>query len=102
MLDNNFNAEESIKKWAGVIRALGIALMCLCGFAAFIVLCANARYLWWVSLIILGVGGLTLLSTSFSWVLIWGFGDLVGNTKKISTGTIASAQKESDDELHEC
>ena len=99
MLNNNFNAEESIKKWAGVIRTIGIAFMCLCGVAALIVLCADAQDLWWVSLIILAVGGLSLLSTSFSWVLVWGFGDLVGNTQKFTTGAIKPAQKEIDNEL---
>ena len=101
MLDNNFNAEESIKKWAQIIRIIGIVFMCLCGFIAFIVLCASAGYLWWISLIILGIGGLTLLSTSFYWVLIWGFGDLVGNATKISNGIIAPTQKETDKELPE-
>lgn len=99
MLDNNFDAEKSIKNWAVIIRTLGISLMCLCGLAAFILLCVDAQYLWWISLIILGVGVLTLIYTSFLWVLIWGYGDLIGNTKKISTGTIAPTRNENDDEL---
>ena len=87
MFGRHFDAELSIKKWAGLIRGIGFIFMGLCFLAAIIVLGADAEYLWWVSLIILGGGGLTLLGTTFTAVLIWGFGDVVGNTKRMATGT---------------
>ena len=83
----NFNAETSIKKWAIIIRTLGYTLMMLCTIAAFIVLAIDAQNLWWISLNILGVSGLTTLVSTFTSSLIWGFGDIVGNVKKIANGS---------------
>lgn len=91
-LDKNFNAEASIKNWANIIRGLGFVFMALCVIAALVVLCCDAEYLWWVSLIILGGGGLTLLATSFSSVMIWGFGEVVGNSKKMVSGGEATPE----------
>ena len=85
--DKNFNAEASIKNWANILRGLGFVFMALCGIAAFVVFCCEPEYLWWVSLIILGGGGLILLTTSFSSVMIWGFGEVVGNSKKMVSGS---------------
>ena len=82
MFNKNFNAENSIKRWAKAIRIIGSILMGLCVIAAFIVFALDPEDTWWISLIILGGGILTILSSSFSSVLIWGFGDIVGNTKK--------------------
>ena len=86
MFEKNFNAEVSIKKWANIFRSLGYVFMALCGIAAIVVLCCDAD-LWWVSLVILGGGGLTLLATSLSSVMIWGFGEVVGNSKKMVSGS---------------
>ena len=101
MFDKNFNAEKSIKKWAGAILIAGKVLMGLSALAAFIVLCIDAEFLWWVSLIILGGGGIMLISAMFSATMIWGFGDVVGNTKRISTGTVTEVEQDEDIELPE-
>ena len=87
MFDKNFNAESSIKKWASGMLIGGKILMWCSVIAAFIVLCCDAEYLWWVSLIILGGGALIMLSTMFSATMIWGFGDVVGNIKKMTEDT---------------
>ena len=101
MFDKNFNAEAAIKKWAEVILGIGKIFMGLCGLAAFIVLCVNAEYLWWVALTILGGGALTLLTTSFSSVMIWGFGDIVGNTKRNANESTSKTTKNDEFELPE-
>ena len=100
MFDKNFNAEKSIKKWAEAILIAGKVLMGLSALAAFIVLCIDVD-LGGVSLIILGGGGIMLISTMFSATMIWGFGDVVGNTKRISTGTVTEVEQDEDIELPE-
>ena len=71
------------------------------GLAAFIVLCCDFEYLWWVSLIILGGGGLILLSTLFTSAMIWGFGEVVGDIRRISTRTVTEIPQNDDVELPE-
>ena len=102
MFSKNFNAETSIKKWASTIRTVGGIFMGLCVLAALIVLCIDFEYLWWLSLILIAVGGITILGTSLSSVLIWGFGDLVGSAKKAAnsaTDSIITATEEALPEL---
>ncbi len=89
MFTNNFNAEHSIKKWAAIIQTGGNVFLVLCILAAFIILCVDAEYLWWISLIVLGDGVLTFFAARFYSTMIWGFGDVVGNTKKLAGGTAA-------------
>ena len=101
MFKKNFNAEHAIKQWANALLIIGKVLMWCSVIAAFIVLCCDAEYLWWVSLIILGGGGLALLSCISSATLLWGFGDVVGNTKRISAGTVTEAMQDEDIELPE-
>ena len=89
MFDNNFNPETSLKKWAQIFRALSLCLMGLSFLAAIIVLGIDAEYLWWISLIILGSGGLIMLATYLSTAILWAFGDMVGNTRRIAYGSAA-------------
>lgn len=91
-LDKNFNAEGSIKKWANILRKIGFVFMALCVIAAIVVLCLEEGYYWWISLIILGGGGLTLLASLFSSVMIWGFGEVVGNSKRMVSGNKATPE----------
>jgi hypothetical protein len=49
----------------------------------------------------LGGGGLVLLSTAFSSAIIWGFGDVVGNTKRIAGGAAEPAEQTDEMELPE-
>jgi hypothetical protein len=85
MFENNFNAEESIKKWAQIIANSGAVWLILCVLAGIIILCLD-EYLWWVSLIVLADGILTVILANFFAVMVWGFGDVVGNTKRLSYG----------------
>ena len=101
MFDKNFNAETSIKKWASIIRTIGIVFMVLCGLAAFIMLCYDFEVLWWVSLSLIAVGGITILCTSLSSVLIWGFGELVGSAKKNTNDAMDSDETSGEEALPE-
>ena len=83
MFDKNFNAEASIKKWATGIKIAGKVLLGLCLFAAFVLL-VSSKYLQTVALIVAASGALTFLITSFSATMIWGFGELIGDTKRLS------------------
>ena len=96
MFEKNFNAERSLKKWATILRVSGFCLMGICFLAALIVLCIDADWLWWISLTILGGGGLILLVTALFSSLIWGFGDVVGNTRRMTSGTALLTEKNND------
>ena len=82
MLVKNYSAEDSIKKWAFAFDVAAIAIMILSFLAAFIVLCINAEYLWWISLIVLGGGGILGLTLMFAFHMTWGFAEIIGNTKR--------------------
>ena len=90
MFPENFNAEESIKKWARTILIAGIVFMVLCVLAAIVLLGIEAEDFWWISLIVVVDGLLTLFGASFLSTMVWGFGDVVGNTKRIASGTTAA------------
>lgn len=87
MFGEDFNAENSIRKWAKIIRTCGVVFAGLCALAALVLLSIEAYYYWWIALTCLGGGGLTLLSALFSSALIQGFADIVANTKRIASGT---------------
>jgi hypothetical protein len=87
MFGEDFNTEGSIRKWASVIRACGVVFAGLCALAALILLSIEAYYYWWIALTCLGGGGLTLLGAFFSSAVLWGFADIVANTKRIASGT---------------
>ena len=92
LFPENFNAEGSIKKWAKTILIAGIVFMVLCVLAAIVLLGVEAEDLWWIALIVLADGLLTLFGASFLSTMVWGFGDVVGNTKRIASGTTAADQ----------
>ena len=92
MFTKNFNAEKAIKLWATIIRLAGWVIAALSVPAAIIVACIDFEYLWWVGLIILGGGGLMLLPVEFLFAILWGYGDIVENTKKISGGASATVE----------
>ena len=102
MFNENFNAETAIKKWAKLIMLIAYVFSGLCVLASFILLMIDAEYLWWISLILIGSAAITILSASFSSVMVWGFGDLVGNVKKSCVNTTGIELKAGDiDELPE-
>ena len=94
MLGQNYHSEKAIKQIARILMVAGIVIVSLAFLAMFIILAVNARYLWWVSLIVLG-GGLLNLFVSFVFAnFIWGFGEIVGNSHRIATGTSVSTEIE--------
>ena len=97
MFEKNFNAEFSIKQWANIIRLIGTIIGALSVPAAIIVFCCDPEWYGWISAVVLGGGGLFYVSHLFSSVILWGFGDLVGNTKKIAAD--AKEPEESNNEM---
>lgn len=90
-------AEYSIKKWADAIKIIGIVFVCLSVLAAIIVGCSVDEDLVWISFAVLGFGGLVWLSTAFASIMVWGFGDIVGNLERISRDD--TAPKTDNDEM---
>jgi len=84
MCTSSFECEKSIKGWAKVINIIAGVFMGLCGLGAVILLCGDAEDFWWLALILLAVGGLSMLSAAIVSRLLWGFGDIVGNVQRIS------------------
>ena len=94
MLGQNYHSEKAIKQIARILLVAGIVIASLAFLATFIILVVNARYLWWVSLIVLG-GGLLNLVVSYVFAnFIWGFGEIVGNSDRIATGAKVDATVE--------
>ena len=83
---DSFACERAIKGAAKVFYVLGIILMCL-GALAFIILASidDDLILWGVIAFV--VAFLLGLCSALSAHLVWGFGDVVANTKKISEGS---------------
>ena len=96
MFNKNYRSEKTIKTIANAVLISGFVIAALAVLAMFILLGISAEYLWWVSLIVLG-GGLFCLLMSYVFAnLIWGFGEIVGNTGRIATGTGADTDIEED------
>lgn len=96
MFDLNYNPETSLKNWARALRVAGICFTALSFLAALIVLIIDAEYLWWLSLVILGGGGLVLAAIWVSTAMLWAFGDMVGNTKRMACGSAHPVVKNND------
>ena len=94
MFDQNYHSEKAIKKIARVTMSAGFILLGLAALAAFIILAINARYLWWISLIVLGGGLISLLASYIGANLLWGFGEIVGNSNRIAMGATSNADAE--------
>ena len=101
MFKEDYCAEKSIKRIASIILLSAKVLIVLSFIAAFIILCIDAEYLWWISLIVVG-GGLVLYYPTYTFaVLIWGFGDVVGNSKRMASSEVNESTKPSDTALPE-
>lgn len=96
MFDKKFDSEKSIKKWANGFAVAGVVLFIACSITAFILFCVE-RWLWWVALTIFGSGAVTALCIRLSAILMWGFADIIGNTRRTSNGEVTP--EVADDEL---
>ena len=94
MLGQNYHSEKAIKQIARIVYIAGIIIACLAVFAAFIMLCVEAEYLWWISLIVIGGGIINFIASYVFANFIWGFGEIVGNSHRIATGTSVSTEIE--------
>ena len=75
-------------------------VLVLCVLAALVILCVD-EYLWFISLIVFGNGILTYVLAQYFSVMVWGFGDIVGNTKRLSGGTVTPIDQHEETELPE-
>ena len=91
------NVEEKLKKWAVAFIIIASVLVALSFLAALIILGINARYLWWISLIVLGGGFLLTIPLVFSAHVTWGFAEIVENTKKSAKGAFFKSSIADDD-----
>ena len=80
MYTSSFDCENALKYWARVIRVAAAIFMGLCGISLLVFLCIDD--LWWIGLVALVDGLLTMAAAAFVSHFIWGFGDLVGNSKR--------------------
>ena len=99
MLNKNFNSEKVIKTWAIIFYYAAKIIAIGSIFTAFILLVVDPDDLWWAALTIIGCGAVVAASNVFFAHMIWGFGDIVGNTKKIASGSTESKSSFADDTL---
>ena len=86
MFSNNYNAEKQIKEIAKLLWILLGSWTGLSVLGAGIILITNAEDLWWISVIIVVFDIAAAISTLIASNLIWGFGDLLGDVKRIAGG----------------
>ena len=80
MYTSSFDCEKALKYWAKVIRVAAAVFMGLCGIALLVFLSIDD--LWWIGLVAVADGLLTMAAAAFFSNFVWGFGDLVGNSKR--------------------
>ena len=81
MFEKNYSAENAIRNWAKAFMYIAIGVAILSFIAALIVLYVNARFLWWISLIILGGGFALTIPLVFIAHMSWGFAEIIKNTQ---------------------
>ena len=86
MFSNNYNVEKQIKEIAKLLWILLGSWTGLSVLGAGIILITNAEDLWWISVIIVAFDIAAAISTLIASNLIWGFGDLLGDVKRIAGG----------------
>ena len=95
---NNYNCESSIKRFAKLFSTLTLVFLGLAVLAA-VILLAIDTYFWWISLIVFGGALVLTIPMSLSIHLLWGFGEIVGNTQKMVSGVKAAPAEEALPEL---
>lgn len=101
MFGYNFNSEKAIKSIAVFIMGLGLVLLGLSIIASLILLCIDAEDYWWISLTVFGSAIAALISTAISATIVWGFGDLCGDVKKIACNNQIQSSASEEIELPE-
>ena len=96
-MNKKLNSENLIKNWATCIDILGKAILGLSLIAAIVLLCCDLEDLWWIALIVIGGGAVSMAAANFSAVMVWGFGDLVGDVRRISSCENATQVNDVDD-----
>jgi hypothetical protein len=99
MLNKSFDSEKAIKTWAIIFYYAAKIIAGAAILTALILLMVDADDLWWASLVTLAGGAIVAASNVFFAHMIWGFGEIVGNTKKIASGSTESKSNFTDDTL---
>lgn len=89
MFGNWFNAEKAIKLVAEIVLLVSYILAGV-GIPVALIMGIADKHLWFVSWIIIGAVLFILLVSVIMTPFLWGFGDLVGNVKKLSKGSNTS------------
>ena len=85
MNKKNYSAENAIKKWAYFIHVCAYVWIALCSLAGFVMLCID-EYYWWMLFAFSGGGVITAFPMLAASHLMYGFGEILGNTKKMASG----------------
>ena len=90
MFEENYSASSFIKKLAKIIYYASFVIAALSVFAAIIILCINAEYMWMLSLSLISISGAGILVALITANLIWGFAEIIDNTKAVNKVVIDS------------
>ena len=86
MFDKGYNSEKALKEIAKKTGIVSLALLiidCIVSVILFVVFLDDM----WISFVVLGAGLATFGSACLIAHLIYGFGELVGNSKRIASGS---------------
>ena len=104
-MPENYNSELALKKWAKLCRYIGIGLFSLVSFVGFVLMMVLLEDIEiFAFLIFLGMlltGGLFYLGFVIMSDFIYGFAEIVGNTKRMADGAVAPAPLETKNDLPE-
>lgn len=86
MFEANYTAEKGIKMWAKVFYYVAIVLPMLAILTFFVLLCVDAEELWWIGLVAFGGSLISAVTLIFSAQMIWGYAEIIGNTRRFAIG----------------
>ena len=86
MNEKDYSAENAIKKWAYLIHVFAYIWIALCSLAGLIMLCIDAEYFWWMLFAFSAGGVITALPMLAASHFMYGFGEIVGNSKRMAIG----------------
>ena len=94
MFTENYSAENAIKRLAKIVYGVSLIFAGICLLGALIVIGIDAEYLWWIGLLIIVGGALVVAASLISAIFLWGFAEIIANTKKSASGVSALPDEE--------
>ena len=82
-------AKHRIERWAKVIQIIAGVFLLLTIAAGIIILALDEDF-WWISLIIVGAGGLSMIPLLITVDLFMGFAEIIGNTQVMAFNSAAT------------